>query len=365
MPDLVQKLQEQTVDQQISRGLEAAHVLARQNVNAQTLDDVIKALDTAETGGGAEFVFTGMTPEVINQVRQTLKVSALFPHINMPSNPYKVPVELNPATAYLVPENTADTGQTSITASQAGTANLTLTAVSIGAATRVSKELDQDSIVPMVPFIQKNLMRGLANGLENAMINGDSTATHQDTDTEAAGPTNVAAGWKGFRKHAIENSYTVDASTWDIDKLRAMRKSMGKFGINPDELVLLASNAAYIKMLGWDGVLTLDKFGPNATILTGELLKVDGIPVVVSPYMRQDLNATGVHDGTTTTKTGVLLVHRDSFAVGDRQAIDLDETDEPKVYRQKTILADMRVAFAATQPIATNPTVVYGYNITT
>jgi hypothetical protein len=205
----------------------------------------------------------------------------------------------------------------------------------------------------------------LANGLENALINGDTTATHQDSDTEAAGATAVGAAWKGFRKHAIENSYTIDASTWDITKLRAMRKSMGKFGINPDELVLIASNSAYIQMLGWDGVLTLDKFGPQATILTGELLKVDGISVIVSPYMRQDLNASGVFDDTTETKTGVLLVNRDSFAIGDRQTVELDETDEPKVYRQKTILADMRVDFKPTQPIATNPTVVYGYNITT
>lgn len=361
--EITKKLQELTADQQISKGLSAAHALARQGVNAASLDEVVKALDTAEVGGGAEFVFTGMTPEVINQVRQTLKVSALFPHINMPTNPYKVPIELNPATPYLVPENTADTGQTSITASQAGTAGLTMTAVSIGAATRVSKELDQDSIVPMVPFIQKNLMRGLANGLEDALVNGDSTATHQVADTEAAGPTNVAAGWKGFRKHAIEQTYTVDAATWTIDTLRGMRKEMGKFGINPDELVLLTSNSAYISMLGWDEVLTLDKFGPNATVLTGELLKVDGIPVIVSPFMRQNLNATGVYDGTTT-KTGVLLVHRDSFAIGDRQTVELDETDEPKVYRQKTILADMRVAFEPTQPMASNPSVVYGYNIT-
>ena len=362
--DLVEKLQERTVDQQISKGLQAAHTLARQGVNATSLDDVVKALDTAEVNGGSEFVFTGMTPEVINQVRQTLKVSSVIPHIDMPTNPYKVPVELNPATAYLVPENTADTGQTSITASQASTGNITFSAKSIGAATRVSKELNQDSIVPMVPFIQRNLLRGLANGLENALINGDTTATHQDSDTEAEGATAVAAAWKGYRKLAIENSYTVDASTWTLDTFRGMRKDMGKFGVNPDELVLFASNAAYIDMLNWDGVLTLDKFGPSATILTGELLKVDGISVVVSPYMRQNLNATGVYDGTTTTKTGVLLVHRDSFAIGDRQQIDLDETDEPKVYRQKMILADMRVDFLPNQPIASNPTVVYGYNIT-
>lgn len=362
--DVVSKLKEQTVDQQITKGLTAAHVLARQGRDAYSIDDVIKALDTAESGGGSDFVFTGMSAEVINQVRQDLVVSSLFPHISMPTNPYKVPVELGPATAYLVPENTADTGQTSITASQAGTASVTFTAKSIGAMTRVSKELSQDSIIPMVPFIQSNLMRGLANGLENAIINGDSTATHQDTDTETAGASDVAAGWKGLRKHALEQSYKVDISTWNLTTLRNMRKLMGKFGINPQELVLIASNSAYIQTLGWSELVTLDKYGPNATVLTGEIGKVDGIRVVVSPYMREDMDATGVNGASGNTKTGVLLVNRQGFVIGDRQTIDLDQTDEPKAYRQTSILADMRVDFQAVQPIASNETVVYGYNLT-
>jgi hypothetical protein len=361
--DIVSKLREQTVDQQISKALTAAQILARQGRDAYSLDEVTKALDTAEAGGGAEFVFTGMSAEVINQVRQDLVVSSVFPHIAMPTNPYKVPVELSPATAYLVPENTADTGQTSITASQAGTANVTFTAKSIGAMTRVSKELNQDSIIPMVPFIQSNLMRGLANGLENALINGDSTATHQDTDTEAAGATHVAAGWKGLRKHAIENSYSVDISTWNLSKLRDMRKLMGKFGINPQELVLIVSNSAYIQTLSWAELVTLDKYGPAATVMTGEIGRVDGIRVVVSPFMREDLDATGVNGASGNTKTGVLLVNRQGFAIGDRQTIELDQTDEPKAFRQISILADMRVDFQAVQPIASNKSVVFGYNL--
>jgi hypothetical protein len=362
MSEIVQKLREQTVDQQISKGLTAALVLARLNQSATTLEDVTKALDTAEAGGGAEFVFTGMSPEVINQVRYELRVLSSLTTVNMPTNPYKVPVELGPATAYLVPENTADTGQTSITASQAGTANITFNAKSIGALTRISKELNQDSIIPMVPFIQRNLMRGLAEGIENALVNGDTTGTHQDSDV--TGATNVAKAWPGLRKLALANNYKTDASTWSLETIRTMRKNMGVFGINPDRLVLFVSPSAYVQMLNWDHIETLDKFGPNATVLTGQVLRVDGMPVVVSPHLRQNLNASGVYDGTTTTKTGVLLVNRDVFAVGMRQEIELDQTDEPIAYRQRTILADMRADFLPTQPIASNHAVEYGYNIT-
>lgn len=359
--DILESLQEKGVPAVVSKAFDGAFALSRQNRNAVSMDEVSKALDTAETGGGAEFVFTGMSPEVINQVRQSLKLSALIPNMPMPTNPYKVPVELNPATAYLIPENVADTGQTSVPASQPGTSSLTFNAKSIAALTRISKELNQDSLIPMIPFIQRNLLQGLANGLENALINGDITATHQDTDT--TGSTNVAKSFNGLRKYALANNWKKDAATWTLTTLRDMRKAMGKYGIDPDQLVLLVSNSAYIQMLGWDQVITVDKYGPNATVLTGELLRVDGIPVVVSPYMRQNLDATGVNGASGNTKTGVILLYRGAFALGRVQDIELIQSDEPVPFRQKIVMADMRADFLPTQPIATEPTLVYGYNI--
>ncbi len=215
----------------------------------------------------------------------------------------------------------------------------------------------------MIPFIQSNLLRGLANGLENALINGDVQATHQDTDT--TGATNVAKSFNGLRRLALANSWKVDAATFTLATLRSMRAAMGQYGINPDELVILASNAAYIKMLSWEQVLTLDKYGQNATVLTGELLRVDGIPVIVSPFIRQNLDATGVNGATGNTKTGVLLVHRSAFALGRVQEVEIIQSDEPIPFRQKVVMADMRADFLPTQPIASEPTVVLGYNITT
>lgn len=205
--EIVEKLREKTVDQQISKGLTAAMTLARLNKNVSTLEDVTKALDTAEVGGGSEFVFTGMSPEVINQVRQELKVASSITNVPMPTNPYKVPVELNPATAYLAPENTGDASQTEIGASQPGTSNFTFDAKSIGALTRISEELNQDSIVPMVPFIQSSLMRGLAEGIEQALINGDTTVTHQDSDITVIGSAGKDRATLPNLLLGISNSY--------------------------------------------------------------------------------------------------------------------------------------------------------------
>jgi len=359
--DIVEHLKEEKVDEAIGKAWRAGNVGAK--LNTDSLDTILRAMDTQEVGGGAEYVPTGFSPDLIRQFRQDLKVSAVFRHIPMPTPIYKLPVEGNPATAYLVPENTADTGQTAITASQPGTAGVTFTAVSIGAATRVSKELTRDSIIPLVPMIQENLLRGLGYGLENALINGDTTGTHQDSDVSAA--TDVRKAFKGLRKLALANSYSVDfAGVMNLANLRTLRKKLGLYGIDPTRLVLFVGNSGYIQLLNLPELVTLDKYGPNATVLTGEIGKIDGVSVVVTPTMRENLNASGVFDNTTITKTTVMLVNRDAMLIGDRQTIELDQTDEPKVYRQNTILADMRVDFQAAFALASNPFVSIGYNIT-
>jgi hypothetical protein len=361
---LVQGLKESGLEAHLAKSLQAAHAMARLNTDRlDAVDNVLKAMDTAETGAGAELVITQFDPTIINQVRLDLKVSSLFQHVPMASPTFKLPVEVGPATAYIVPENTADTGQTAITASNVGTGQVTFTATSLGAMVRISKELTQDSIVPYVPLIQRGLLRGLAVGLENALINGDTTGTHQDSDT--TGSTNVAKAFKGLRKHALANNYKYDngGGAITLSNMRNTRKLMGIYGVNPNDLVWIVGPSVYIQMLNIAEVLTMDKFGPNATVVTGQLAQVDGIPVVVSPHMRENLNASGVYDGTTTTKATAILAHREGFLIGDRQTIELDQDDTPKEYRQRKLLADTRVDFQPAHAIGSNALVAILFNI--
>jgi microcystin degradation protein MlrC len=48
-----------------------------------------------------------------------------------------------------------------------------------------------------------------------------------------------------------------------------MRGTLGKYGVNPRRLVYLVSPVGLITMLGMDEVITLEKYGPNATVITG------------------------------------------------------------------------------------------------
>jgi hypothetical protein len=76
-----------------------------------------------------------------------------------------------------------------------------------------------------------------------------------------------------------------------------------------------------IKMLGLAEVITVEKYGPLATIVTGQLASLDGIPVVVSEHMRDDVAATGVNTGVgPNTLSNLVLANRRAWIRGVRRA---------------------------------------------
>ena len=92
---------------------------------------------------------------------------------------------------------------------------------------------------------------------------------------------------------------------------------------------------------------------PSALVapLPGEVGRIDNVPVIVSDCVREGLNATGVYDGVTTSRSLALTVNRSGFVVGQRRAVTITTSDELLAEAdQRAIMATLRLAFAATQP---------------
>ena len=322
---------------------------------------VTAAMDTETVGEGLEWVPTEFSPNLIEKVRLLLKVAALHGRFRMPTNPFVFPAEGADAVAYKQAQSTSDTA-TKFTASTPGTSSITFTAAKLAARVLTSKEVEEDAIIAIIPYIQKKIATALDEAQENCTINGDTTGTHQDADvTDAA---DARKCWNGYRKLA-QSAAKVDLSTFSTANIRTIRKAMGKYGINPNDLAYVVSVATFYKMIALDEVSTVDKYGPGATILTGELGKHDGIPLVVSEFVREDLNDVGVQDGVTETDTVLPLVYRPGFMFGDRRSITIQvlremyaETD------QDGIISTQRLDFEPLHDVTTELIVGLGYNIT-
>ena len=289
-------------------------------------DLVEKAMYATGAGVGDEWVPTQHSPRLYEAVRLASKIAPLFTKFSMPSNPWTNPVEGALPEFKLLSENTADT-PTNITAVDPATKNVTFTAKKGGFRVVLSEEIKEDSIIAILPWLRKTLAEAAAHGLDQAIVDGDTTNPHQDSDVDAS--TKFRRAWLGLRKRALAAAQ-IDGSTFSTAKIRNVRAQMGNYGADPTKLAYLTSVSGAMRLMGLTEVKSVDVFGPQSPILTGQIAVVDGVPVIVSQDVRQDLNASGVYNGTTKTNTMVVIVNRDAFALGERRGITLKSFLDPR-----------------------------------
>lgn len=337
------------------------------NYELQRNSELRKALDTGTAGSGSEWVPTGFSAKLIDDVRLKLKVAAMFNRITIPAKvgSYTSPLRGSRRRAYILGEAASDSATKYPTATPP-TGDLTFSAVKHGVRMLFSDEMEEDSAIAIMPLVREEIVQAISDGEEDATINGDDATTHQDSDVTAS--NDVRKSWDGLRLHAGGSSgqAAVDISTFSADNLRSIEKGMGRFGVNPAERFWLTSISAYIQWLKMDELLTLDKLGAKATILTGQLGQFDGSPVIVSEFMRQDLNTSGVYDGTTETDTIILLVNRPSFWYADKPGGVKIETRHDIEVGQQIAVGSRRLDFkqAVTPAASGEETVGLGYSLT-
>lgn len=323
-----------------------------------------KALDTATAAEGAEFVPTEFSRELFDRVEYEANLASLFRTIPMPQSPFTLPIRGTRPTAYLAAQSLID-ASASLTATDAGTANLTLTAVKLAVRILFSDELDEDSVVPILPFVESEMVEALAHGIENALINGDTQGTHFDTgDTVAA--TDVRRCWIGLRR--LQNQQTspialVDFSTPSTDAALNLKGEMLQYGTkNPSRGVWICSTKSLIELMKLDECLTVDRYGAKATIHEGELAQFFGSPVVVSEHVRQDLNTAGIYDGCVETDTILLYAYTPACVFGRRSS--KVESDRIVETQQTQVVSVLRMDFGPLYAQATNPIVGLGNSLT-
>lgn len=324
---------------------------------------ILRAMDVDTAGEGADWVPTGIGASLHEKVRASGKVAPLFTRIDLPTNPWKWPIEGADATAYRVAEPTADSA-TKVGASTTGTAAATFDAEIMGGRVLFSRSLEADSAIAILPYVRAKLVQAFVDAEEKAILDGDADGTHQDSDTNSAGSTHFSWAWDGLRKKALAQTTQATTATTAAN-LGAIRAAMGKWGVNPMDLAFIVGVSALHDIILDSNVLTVDKFGPNATILNGQIGSIYGVPIIASEHVRENLNASGVYDGITTTKTYNLCVNRNEWAMGQRMAMDVEVDDS--IYRetyQRVVVGFMREDFQHIGDAAANDDTSIGYNVT-
>lgn len=330
--------------------------------------ELAKALNTQTAGSGLEWVPTGYSSQLIEQVELEAKVASLFRSFNMPTPTYIYPVKLTDGTAYLGGEATTDS-PSMYTASTMTTSDLTFAAKKLVANYPVTEEMTEDSVFAVLPVLKASIAKAVAKAKDNAIINGDTSTTHLDTGYTVTSD-DCRRAWMGLRRICSDANSSLglknDGSSWSTSAglgiLRALIAEMGVYGVNPENLQIILNTNMFNKFKALDQVSTVDKFGTAATVVNGVLTAVDGIGITLSEFVEERQNASGIYDGTTTTKTQFLVVHKPSFWQGIRKELKLSYVEKP-LYGLDYLVASTRCIWKPICDTTTEGVVGWVYNI--
>jgi HK97 family phage major capsid protein len=303
-----------------------------------------KAMTSTGAGAGDEWVPTELAQEIIDKVRLASKVRAMFPTIDMPSDTYRIPkITADPTVYFVSQENTAVEA-----ASNPTTSYMELDAKKIMCEVDFSGELTEDSVVPLVPTLKQNIATALAEAEEDVILNGDTTAVQADNINRSANAYDVTRAVVGVRRTIYDGDagYQVDASAGLLAGMRSLRAALGEYAVDPGKLVWIMSLKHYLSVLTDACFLTMEKLGEKATVLTGQLGVIDGIPVIMSSKLR-DCDAEGIvqTDPQLNTKSQSLLAYRPGVYVGYRRRLKI-ETDRDVQKDMNLLVCSIRLAAA-------------------
>lgn len=333
--------------------LRKAHSLMPDRVNAPSndLSEAAKALTSTGSATGDELVPTGMAAQLWQDIFLASRVAAAMETVPMPTNPFDVPLGLGDVTWRKGTENTATT------ASDPATAKSTLTATELVSEVNWSYTLDEDAIVALMPAIRNRIAISGAEVIDAFALNADATnAATGNINLDDADPADtvyyLSAGQDGVRHlWLVDNTgQTINAggdALADADITDALAK-MGKYAVNPNQVVMVTDPATYLNgFLKLTNAVTIDKFGPDAVVLTGQLAAYRGIPIVVSAS-----HPLGEADGKVSTTGGnntlgsISIMNRLMWYAGFKRDL-LIEVDRDIQKRQWIMVNSLRQAVAA------------------
>ena len=297
-------------------------------------------------------------------------IEKYFDNIPMMSKTERVPGATNRLKGRLEADDATFSAQANVSA------NYTYTAQDCVCHTDITEDLMDDMVPQSGSFdrLRKEVGLGLRRSKEDAIINGDDSgspqgASHLDSDTAAGAATLFNKAFKGLRKIAIAAGATnvVDnaGGPMDRDTFANMLVKMGKMAKEKGDLVWILGPSLSNRIVtgAVPELLTLDTFGPGATILTGNIPRIFGVEPYESEWVREDVNATGVYAAAQVLTTA-LLVKKSRFLVGQRAPVKVWATPSLANQDKMLLTAKERFTFAGVpQATAGERSAIIGYNI--
>jgi len=302
-----------------------------------------RAFDTQSTNDGPDWIPSFMSADLIRYIEVRGGLIPLLRSVAMPGKVYDLPFTSTAGIGHVFSERTASpsaaynyTTRELYTNGSGPIDNNRLDAITIRAFIVASQQVIEDSIIPMIDFMATDTADAIRRAIEDAIINGDGTTTHFDTlpsisyTPDGAGGVHNRTAWDGFRLNINTNGANARValaatSYGSLAPFANVLAKMGRYAAEgPGNLAWVASPLAYFKLLALPEFATVEKIGARATVVTGQVGSILGSPLVLSEFVRQDLDANGVASTTTNNTTEIIVFHRPSWWIGNYRGISTE-----------------------------------------
>jgi hypothetical protein len=325
--------------------------------------DAIRAMDTAESGFGSQLIGAQYVHDLWEAPRKLGRIFPLIESFEMSDPTAYLPVEVDIPELLFVSESTASNAS-EYTTVKTGSQRVQVDAKKFVIHQMWSGEMDEDSIIPYVPFLRRQAAKSIAHYSDSLVLNGDTTnAGTGNINLDDADPADTKhyLAFDGIRHAPIvdNTSNKTDIAgpvTLSVfNNLRALmidETRLVDWGhpTDADDLVYVTDPFTADKVALLDEYLTWDKYGPQATVYNGEAGRILGHRHISTIAMsRTEADGKLSTTGSNNVKGGVLAFNRRGFTTGWRRRV-MVETERLPARDQTRLVYSLRLGFGRFTP---------------
>ena len=193
----------------------------------------------------------------------------------------------------------------------------------------LGNETEEDAIMPILPLIRESIVRSHAKGIENALLLGNHS-----TGVYTSGTFDGLIKMASADSDETQSATAVASDTITAAELLALRKNMGKYGVNPNDVVYIVSQTAYFQLLEDAEFQDANLVGDMATKLTGEIGQVFGSRVLLCDEFPAQA-ASGY---------GAVAVYARNYVMPRLRGVTI-ESDYEVANQRRVLVASQRIGF--------------------
>ena len=292
-----------------------------------------------QAGTGAEFIPDQFVTDLYQEFQIPKRLRSLLTRVPVDRNVINIPRLNRGGRPYLKGEITVDSPLAQYTTSTPATGDKTINIKGLACSYILDDSALEDSALAVLPLFSAQISADISDAFEDCMVNGDTAGTHQDTGlanwnirgrwgaTGLGGSSDHRRAFLGFRAAAADQASTAAATSAALATSADILNGIATLGeLGAADLVMIVSPEFMIRhLMGMANLVTVDKAGPNAAIINGQIGSIFGVPVVMSRFLSEDLNASGIYDNSVKTQTGFILMNRSSWYLYERRGLIVEQ----------------------------------------